>query len=90
MRYKSYSTCDNQDQSKVKEIYENSFPKSEKFPFWILKQCEKENNVRLDAIIDHTTNNIIGMSFTISYDDINYLMYAVSYTHLTLPTRCSV
>lgn len=52
MRYKSYSTCDSQGRSQIKEIYETSFPKSEKFPFWVLKQCAKENNVRLDAIID--------------------------------------
>ena len=76
MRYKSYSVCDSQGQSQIKEIYETSFPKSEKFPFWVLKQCSKENNVRLDAIIDHNTDKIIGMIFLIFYDDIAYLMYA--------------
>lgn len=75
MRYKSYSACDSQGQSQIKEIYETSFPKSEKFPFWVLKQCAKENNVRLDAIIDHATDKISGMQFLISYDDITYLMY---------------
>lgn len=75
VRYKSYSAYDSQGQSQIKEIYETSFPKSEKFPFWVLKQCAKENNVRLDSIIDHNTDKIIGMSFLISYDDIAYLMY---------------
>lgn len=75
IRYKSYSTCDSQGRSQIKEIYETSFPKSEKFPFWVLKQCAKENNVRLDAIINHNTDKIIGMSFLIFYDDIAYLMY---------------
>lgn len=75
MRYKSYSACDSQGQSQIKKIYETSFPKSEKFPFWVLKQCAKENNVRLDAIIDHATDKISGMQFLISYDDITYLMY---------------
>ena len=75
MRYKSYSVYDSQGQSQIKEIYETSFPKSEKFPFWVLKQCAKENNVRLDSIIDHNTDKIIGMNFRISYDDIVYLMY---------------
>jgi len=75
MKYKSYSTCDSQSQSQIKEIYETSFPKSEKFPFWVLKQCAKESNVRLDSIIDHNTDKIVGMSFLISYDDITYLMY---------------
>ena len=69
MRYKSYSTCDSQGHSQIKEIYETSFPKSEKFPFWVLKQCAKENNVRLDAIIDHNTDKIIGMNFLIFYDE---------------------
>ena len=75
MRYKSYSACDCQGQFQIKEIYETSFPKSEKFPFWVLKQCAKENNVRLAAIIDHATDKISGMQFLISYDDITYLMY---------------
>lgn len=75
MRYKSYSVYDSQGQSQIKEIYETSFPKSEKFPFWVLKQCAKENNVRLDSIIDHNTDKIIGMRFLIFYDDIAYLMY---------------
>lgn len=75
MRYKSYHSCNNQNQSQIKQIYEESFPKSEKFPFWILKQCAKEDNVHLDAIIDHDTDKIIGIRFLISYDDIVYLMY---------------
>lgn len=75
MRYISYSTCNSQGRSQIKEIYETSFPKSEKFPFWVLKQCAKENNVRLDAIMEHGTDKIIGMSFLIFYDDIAYLMY---------------
>lgn len=75
MRYKSYSVYDCQGQSQIKEIYETSFPKSEKFPFWVLKQCAKENNVHLDAIIDPSSDKIIGVQFIISYDDITYLMY---------------
>lgn len=75
MRYKSYLACDSQGQSQIKEIYETSFPKSEKFPFWVLKQCARENNVHLDAIIDPDTDTIVGMRFLISYDDITYLMY---------------
>lgn len=75
MRYKSYSACDRQGQLQIKEIYENSFPNSERFPFWIIKKCAKRNNVRLDAIINHNTDKIIGMCFLIFYDDIVYLMY---------------
>lgn len=75
MRYKSYSACNYQCQVKIKEIYEKAFPKNEKFPFWVLRQCAKESNVHLDAIINHTTDNVIGVRFLISYDDITYLMY---------------
>lgn len=41
MRYKSYSTCDSQGRSQIKEIYETSFPKSEKFPFLGFKTVRK-------------------------------------------------
>ena len=75
MRSKSSLACASQGQSKIPEIYETSFPKSEKFPFWVLKQCARENNVHLDSIIDPDTDTIVGMRFLISYDDITYLMY---------------
>lgn len=73
MKYKSYFDC--QYQKEIKEIYERAFPKSEKFPFWVLKQCAKEYNVCLDAIIDCISDKIIGMRFLVAYDDIIYLMY---------------
>lgn len=75
MRYKSYSSCVYSLQTQVKEIYEKSFPKSEKFPFWVLKKCAKEKSIRLDAIIDNITDKIVGMQFLVNYDDITYLMY---------------
>jgi len=57
----------------VKKIYINSFPKSERFPFWILKNCSKEKNVLFNAILDD--DKIIGMEYIINYENKSYLMY---------------
>lgn len=58
----------------IKQIYENSFPKSEKFKFSILKECNKQNNVHLSGIL--LNDEVIGMQFTIALPgDITYLMY---------------
>ena len=50
MRLKSYDSCHCKKQ--LKEIYEKSFPKNERFPFWILVKCARGNNARLYAVID--------------------------------------
>lgn len=64
-----YSNC----KVDIKKMYEKAFPKCERFPFWILKHCSKEDNVHLYSIqIDDTP---VGMSFTVEYNDITYLMY---------------
>ena len=34
----------------VKNIYYNSFDKEERFPFWLLKRCAREDNVEFNAI----------------------------------------
>lgn len=74
MQYCNYFYCNNKSQ--IKEIYEKSFPKEERFPFWILVQCAKENNVHLYAILNEDNpNEVIGMYFTVEYDNIQYLMY---------------
>lgn len=75
MKYKSYFDCNLQYRRQIKEIYEKSFPKDEKFSFWILKQCAKENNIQLDVIIDDIIEKVIGMRFIVNYDNITYLMY---------------
>lgn len=51
----------------------NSFPKSERFPFWILKYCSKEKNVLFNLILDD--NKLIGMEYIIKYGNVAYLMY---------------
>lgn len=62
----------------IKQIYESSFPKYERFDFKLLEKCAKESNVTFKAII--IDEDIIGIEFIINYDtgnndDINYLMY---------------
>ena len=71
IRYKRYAYC--KDKQGVKDIYINSFPKCERFPFWILRHCSRNNNVHLDAIL--CDEQIVGMQFIVNYDDISYLMY---------------
>ncbi|MCI8833473.1 MAG: GNAT family N-acetyltransferase [Clostridia bacterium] len=57
----------------IKKIYINSFPRDERFPFWLLKYCSKEKNVLFNVILDN--NKAIGMEYTIRYENIAYLMY---------------
>lgn len=58
----------------IQNIYEKSFPQSERFDFDILKKCNKEPNVNLNCILQ---NNIpVGMQFTVEIpNNITYLMY---------------
>ena len=37
---------------KIKNLYLDSFPEKERFPFWLLEECSKENNSYLYAILD--------------------------------------
>ena len=67
----------------IKQIYEDSFPASEKFKFSILKQCNKSNNVHLSSIL--LNDEVIGMQFTVALpNDITYLMYFA----IKEPFRC--
>ena len=34
----------------VNNIYYNSFDKEERFPFWLLKRCAREDNVEFNVI----------------------------------------
>lgn len=61
------------DKNKVKKIYIESFDQNERFPFWLLKKCAKENNVKFNVINDKS--EIIGFQYIVEYDDIAYLMY---------------
>ena len=58
---------------KLKEMYIDAFPRSERIPFWILKYCAKENNVSFKVILDN--DKLIGMEYLIDCSDFTYLMY---------------
>ena len=66
-----YNKC--KDKNIIKRIYLNSFSKEERFPFWLLVKCSKEDNVSFNVVYDN--NVVIGFQYIINYDDISYLMY---------------
>ena len=70
---KSYAYCTDYVKTNVRKIYKEAFPKCERFPFWILRQCSKEINVHLDALLSEGIP--VGMQFIVKYDNIAYLMY---------------
>lgn len=59
--------------NKIEELYLNSFPEDERFPFWILQECSKENNSDLYAIFDN--DKMIGMCYIVNCANAYYLMY---------------
>lgn len=62
------------DSSIIHNIYEMSFPKTEKFDWNILKECNNEPNVHLDGILKN--HQVVGMTFTVGLpNSISYLMY---------------
>lgn len=71
LKYIEYSK--NKYKNEIKKLYIHSFPKSERFPFWILKECSKSKNVLFNVILDN--EKIIGMEYIINYENISYLMY---------------
>lgn len=71
LEYKEY--LDSKSKNKIKKIYNNSFPKSERFPIWILEKCSRTNNVEFNEILYN--KELIGIEFIITYKDIAYLMY---------------
>lgn len=54
-------------------MYYESFDKDERFPFWLLKKCSKEKNVKFNVI--YSKDKVIGFQYIIEYDNIDYLMY---------------
>lgn len=58
---------------KVERLYLESFPKEERFPFWILEECSKEDNSMLYAIVDNDT--FVGMCYLVNCGNAYYLMY---------------
>ena len=61
------------DKNLIKKMYYESFDKNERFPFWLLKKCSKEKNVRFNVI--YNKDKVIGFQYIIEYDNVAYLMY---------------
>ena len=59
--------------NEIEKLYLNSFPEDEKFPFWVLGKCSKENNSDLYAILDN--DKLIGMCYIVNCGNAYYLMY---------------
>ena len=57
----------------IEKLYLEAFPKDERFPFWILEECSKENNSDLYAVIDN--DKFIGMCYIVNCVNAYYLMY---------------
>ncbi len=73
MNLKYINYFNSKHKRKMKKIYINSFPKEERFPFWIIKKCAKSNNVFFNEILDD--NKIIGIEYLILDNNVAYLMY---------------
>lgn len=58
---------------KLEELYLSAFQKEERFPFWILEDCSKEDNSDLYAILDNY--KFVGMCYIVNCDGAYYLMY---------------
>ncbi len=71
LRYVDYFASN--EKKDIRKIYVNSFPKNERFPFWMLKHCSKEENVLFNIILND--NKVIGMEYLVNYENIAYLMY---------------
>lgn len=57
----------------IKKLYLESFPKEERFPFWILDECSKEDKSDLLAVLDN--DKFIGMCYLVNCNNAYYLMY---------------
>lgn len=57
----------------IKRLYKETFPKNERFPFWILKHSIKKGKATINAIVEG--NRFIGMTYIVNCDNSFYLMY---------------
>lgn len=71
LKYIDYFASEHKNE--IKKLYMNSFPKDERFPFWILKRCSKGKNVLFNVILDG--DKLIGMEYIINCEHYAYLMY---------------
>ena len=64
--------------NKIEELYLNSFPEDERFPFWILEKASKENNSDLYAIIENDKFVLKDSFFVLKELDIKECYYIIS------------
>lgn len=69
LKYESYPKY----KENIKKLYLESFPKKERFPFWILKHSMKKEKATLNAIIDR--DRFVGMQYIVNCDTSYYLMF---------------
>lgn len=73
MKLKYVNYLRSKHKKEMKRIYLKAFPKSERFPFWILKNCSKENNIEFIEVLNG--NELVGIEYLLTYENNAYLMY---------------
>ena len=66
--------------SKIKKLMVKTFPKNERIPFWLLNLYTANDNVEFLAYYD--SNNIVGITYTINYENTAFLLYLVVFDKL--------
>lgn len=67
--------ADKEHSTKIKSLYENAFPKSERAPFWFLRYKSKQSDVSFKSLYDD--ESWIGLLYTFEYEDILLVLYIV-------------
>ncbi|NER08313.1 MAG: GNAT family N-acetyltransferase [Okeania sp. SIO3C4] len=67
------AVADTENSTKIKSLYKNAFPKSERAPFWFLRQKAKQSNVSFNSLYDD--ESWIGLLYTFEYGDIILVLY---------------
>ena len=59
--------------NRIKSLYIKSFPKEERYPFWVLSLCARGKNTEFYAIYEN--KELIGMEYILKYENTVYLFY---------------
>lgn len=65
--------ADKENLNKIKFLYQNAFPKSERAPFWLLRYKAKQGDVSLNSLYDD--ESWIGLICTSKYGGILLVLY---------------
>lgn len=58
---------------KIKRLYKNAFPISERAPFWFLISKSRKENVDFWALFDK--QKFIGLIYVVNFSDLSYIFY---------------